>query len=198
MAFGSERKSIVSGPSMRDDPMFHLQGGAVLGAVLGLIAGASAPRMVALMLMGAAALAFAFWFKGSLWPLLSKSRFYESFFGIQGPAPIVYVREGMAAGVIAGGAVGLLLHGSIFASLLVWAGLALVMIRYVDSARCLLSALQGLGGRRSSPYRQLLARVHGDKALAKRLIAYEARLAPLEGHDALAGRALDRLDRDSR
>lgn len=187
----------MAGSNMRDNPFFHLQGGALLGAILGLIAGAAAPRPLALMLMCAAALAFALWFKGSLWPLLTKTRFYESFFGIPGPAPEVYVREGAAAGMVAGGALGLLLQGTIYASLLVWAGLALLIIRYTDSLRCLLWALQS-GGRRGSPYRRLLGRLRGDRALAERLIAYEAKRAPFESREQLAERALERLERDSR
>ncbi len=189
------------GPSGRTDPGFHLQGGAVLGAVIGLIIGANLPRMVTLVLMGAAALAFAWWFRGSLWPLLSRSRLYESFFGIAGPGPVTYIREGAAAGIVLGGAIGIVLsHFSMLAvSLLLWAGLAVLVMRYMDSLRCLLTALQGVGStRRAAPYRQLLAKIHGDRALAERLMAYEAKRAPIASRDELAERALERLERDRR
>ncbi len=54
--------------SKRTEPLFHLQGGAVLGATMGLIVSAAAPRTLALAAMAVAALAFAFWFRGSLCP----------------------------------------------------------------------------------------------------------------------------------
>lgn len=178
------------------DPLFHLQGGAVLGAVVGLVLGAAAPRTVALAAAGAAALAFIIWFRGSLWPLISKERFYESFFGIPGPGPVTYINEGAAAGVIAGTGLGLVASGTV-ASLLVWVGLGLLLVRYMSSLRCLLDALRG-AAQRGSAYRRLLAEVHGDRALAERLMAYEGRQGPAAGRDELAARALARLERDRR
>ncbi len=182
-------------PSKHSDPLFHLQGGALLGAIVGLIVSGLAPRPLALAVMAAAGLAFALWFRGSLWPLLTKQRFYESFFGIPGPGPVTYIREGMAAGVVVGGAVRLVLSAPI-ASLLVWAGLALLLFRYRGSLGCLMAALRGEG---SGPaYGRLLTRLQGDRALAERLIAYESRAGSPGSREELAERALERLERDSR
>ncbi len=108
---------------------------------------------------------------------------------------MTYIREGIAAGVIAGGAAGLVLIPSI-ASVLAWAGLALLLIRYRGSLGCLLAALRGEGG--GPAYGRLLTRVQGDRALAERLIAYEGRRGPPDSREDLAERALERLERDGR
>ncbi|HOG47968.1 MAG TPA: hypothetical protein PLB78_15170, partial [Anaerolineae bacterium] len=126
---------------------------------------------------------------------------YESFFGIAGPAPVTYIREGIAGGLVAGGALGIVvgMFSTLVTSLLVWAGLGLLVARYMDSLHEFVAALRGIGAvRRGSAYKRLLARVRGDKALAKRLVEYEARRTPEAGREELAERALDRLERDSR
>jgi len=175
-----------------------LQGGAVLGVTVGLAARAAVPQTAVLVVMGIGALAFALWFRESLWPLITRTRFYESFFGIPGPGPLTYIKEGVAAGIVAGGAVSLLLAPRI-ASWLVWVGLAVLVLRYGETLRCLLAMGQGTVDRwRNSSYRNLLARVHGDRALAERLIAYEARYAPNATREELAESALARLQHDSR